>query len=91
MSIDRSATAAAADPGSALQLLNKSFQPVYITGYVALTYQGHSKGGGGGGGGGLAPPKFWSSYTDMLDLQAVANDFVCHNSSRHSVFGTFAV
>ena len=22
--------------------------------------------------------------TDMLDLQAVANDFVCHNSSRHT-------
>ena len=29
--------------------------------------------------------------TDMLDYQAVANDFVCHNSSCHTVFGTFAV
>ena len=27
--------------------------------------------------------------TDMLDLQAMANDFVSHNSSRHTVFGTF--
>ena len=28
--------------------------------------------------------------TNMLDLQAVANDFVSHNSSRHTVFGTVA-